>query len=481
MLNPVPMADLGCSPSPSRVALLDREPGHACAVRVLTVSSPSLSLIGRTRGSGRRRDPRVQPTRHKSNNEWAAAPNSRMAKGSAASPGHLMTEEGEGPAGGCPVRVKELPPGEEARLVTLGFKGYTGLVRTQPGGMLMKARYKEMAPRFYNFAFRPDDIVVMTYPKCGTTWMQEILWGMTHLDELDEADRLPITKRTYFIDSDALYQLEDQMKDRFLMERFRALCPSARPDRGILLQSCGAQPPHPSKPRIIKTHFPFSLYRPDLLDRCRVVYVCRNPKDACVSYHHHCRLINTYKFEGSFETFAGCFMAGDVFYGRFWDHVAAAWERRRQPSSALRLLRGPPAPGPATASETLAGLGSLRSFALRQGSPYPTLGNYTRNDHPSSFYPSYTRPYLLPQNPSAISRPYAYSTRPLRTSQARTHLIDCPPYFTPPFTPPFLMPLLTPPTSPPPLLRPLIQRSPLSPLDRPLTPQPILAFPSFTP
>lgn len=254
-----------------------------------------------------------------------------MAKGSAASPGHLMTEEGEGPAGGCPVRVKELPPGEEARLVTLGFKGYTGLVRTQPGGMLMKARYKEMAPRFYNFAFRPDDIVVMTYPKCGTTWMQEILWGMTHLDELDEADRLPITKRTYFIDSDALYQLEDQMKDRFLMERFRALCPSARPDRGILLQSCGAQPPHPSKPRIIKTHFPFSLYRPDLLDRCRVVYVCRNPKDACVSYHHHCRLINTYKFEGSFETFAGCFMAGDVFYGRFWDHVAAAWERRRHP------------------------------------------------------------------------------------------------------------------------------------------------------
>lgn len=83
----------------------------------------------------------LQPTRHKSNNEWAAAPNSRMAKGSAASPGHLMTEEGEGPAGGCPVRVKELPPGEEARLVTLGFKGYTGLVRTQPGGMLMKARW----------------------------------------------------------------------------------------------------------------------------------------------------------------------------------------------------------------------------------------------------------------------------------------------------------------------------------------------------
>lgn len=242
-----------------------------------------------------------------------------------------MTEEGEGQAGRCPVRVQELPPEEEARLVTLGFKGYTGLVRTQPGGMLMKARYKEMAPRFYNFDFRPDDIVVMTYPKCGTTWMQEILWGMTHLDELDEADRLAISNRTHFIDSDALYRLEDQMKDRYVMERFRSLCPDGRPEQGIILQSCRAQPPHLTKPRIIKTHFPLSLYRPDLLDRCRVVYVCRNPKDACVSYHHHCRLINTYRFEGSFEAFTKSFMAGDVFYGRFWDHVAPAWERRRHP------------------------------------------------------------------------------------------------------------------------------------------------------
>ncbi|XP_042886680.1 sulfotransferase 1A3-like isoform X2 [Penaeus japonicus] len=193
-----------------------------------------------------------------------------------------------------------------------------------------------MAHRLYNFDFRPDDIVVMTYPKCGTTWMQEIIWGMTHLDELEEADRLPITYRTFFIDSDALYLLKDQMKDRYLMDRFHTLCPDGRPEQGVIMQSCSAQPPQPTKPRIIKTHFPLSLYRPDLLDKCKVVYVCRNPKDACVSYHHHCRLVNTYKFEGSFEAFAKAFMAGDVFYGKFWDHVAHAWQRRRHPN--LRLV-----------------------------------------------------------------------------------------------------------------------------------------------
>ena len=65
-------------------------------------------------------------------------------------------------------------------------------------------------------------------------------------------------------------------------------------------------------PRIIKTHLPMDMLPPDLIDTCKVIFVCRNPKDCCVSYYHHYLNIPKYKFKGSFEDFANCFMDGTL-------------------------------------------------------------------------------------------------------------------------------------------------------------------------
>ena len=40
-----------------------------------------------------------------------------------------------------------------------------------------------------------------------------------------------------------------------------------------------------SKPRVIKSHLTFEMLPPKLLDTCKVVYVCRNPKDTIVSFY----------------------------------------------------------------------------------------------------------------------------------------------------------------------------------------------------
>lgn len=54
--------------------------------------------------------------------------------------------------------------------------------------------------------------------------------------------------------------------------------------------------------------------------------MARNPKDTCISYYHHSRLIEGYR--GSFEDFCKLFLAGKVSFGPFWHNVLSFWERR---------------------------------------------------------------------------------------------------------------------------------------------------------
>lgn len=64
-----------------------------------------------------------------------------------------------------------------------------------------------------------------------------------------------------------------------------------------------------ASPRFIKTHLPFHLLPRQIRTgerRPRIIYVARNPKDTCVSYYHHCRLMEGYS--GGFNSFCRLFL-----------------------------------------------------------------------------------------------------------------------------------------------------------------------------
>jgi hypothetical protein len=56
--------------------------------------------------------------------------------------------------------------------------------------------------------------------------------------------------------------------------------------------------------RFIKTHLPFKLLPPSVMEKkAKVVYIARNPKDVVVSYYHLNKLYRTQGYVNDFETF----------------------------------------------------------------------------------------------------------------------------------------------------------------------------------
>lgn len=143
----------------------------------------------------------------------------------------------------------------------------------------------------FSYQPRPGDVFIVTYPKCGTTWMQFIVYCIYN-DGETPADLVELMKRTPFL------------------EMFGAEIAEKMP-----------------RPGAIKTHLPYRL-QPKSPD-ARYIYVARNPYDCCVSLYHHTRLFPIYDFEdGTFDEFFEMFLRGEVDFGDYFEHLMSWYEHR---------------------------------------------------------------------------------------------------------------------------------------------------------
>ncbi|KAK2725734.1 hypothetical protein QYM36_000281 [Artemia franciscana] len=151
-----------------------------------------------------------------------------------------------------------------------------------------------------NFEFRPQDVVVASFPKSGTTWLEEIVFLIqTHLDFKLAASTI----------------LESRFP--YLEYPYPGL-------KSIAKQQGG---------RMIKTHLPLSLLPDDLLQKgTKVIYIMRNPKDVAVSYYHFFRLLSFVNYKGEFRDFLKSFMKNEVVYTPYFPHVLEYWNNRDNPN-----------------------------------------------------------------------------------------------------------------------------------------------------
>eukprot|EP00096_Caligus_rogercresseyi_P000050 TRINITY_DN1013_c0_g1_i1.p1 TRINITY_DN1013_c0_g1~~TRINITY_DN1013_c0_g1_i1.p1 ORF type:complete len:321 (-),score=77.20 TRINITY_DN1013_c0_g1_i1:416-1378(-) len=170
----------------------------------------------------------------------------------------------------------------------------------------MPKRFLEIQDEVRGLEIREDDLFIVSYPKAGTTWSQEMVWQLREGMNL-EGGRVAIPKRVPFIEVECLVQRGPGAPDKSV-EGFKTL---------------------PS-PRIGKTHLRSPYLPKDLLStKGKVIYVTRNPKDVCVSFYHHEKLLNNHQYTGSFEKFAELFLEGKVAYGSYWEHLKYGLEIRQ--------------------------------------------------------------------------------------------------------------------------------------------------------
>ncbi|OMO72126.1 hypothetical protein COLO4_27813 [Corchorus olitorius] len=218
---------------------------------------------------------------------------------------HLTPQMEEELSEECRELISSLPT--EKGLVSGNLYQYEGFWHTSE--ILQK-----ILPYQNQFEARDSDIYLVTLPKSGTTWLKAMVFALVNRTQYN-----PNSNQQHPLVSNNPHQLVPFLESEPI-------------SNGV--DSC------PTDPRLIATHLPL-VFLPESVKQsgCKIVYLCRNPKDNFVSLWHFTNKLRTEEMGCiSLEETFDKFCRGVELFGPFWDHVLGYWkESLEKPDKVLFL------------------------------------------------------------------------------------------------------------------------------------------------
>ncbi|XP_061769100.1 sulfotransferase 4A1 isoform X1 [Nerophis ophidion] len=147
-----------------------------------------------------------------------------------------------------------------------------------------------------NFSIRGSDIWIITYPKSGTSLLQEVVYLVSQGADPNEIGFMNIDEQLPVLEY-------------------------PQPGLDIIKELMS--------PRLIKSHLPYRFLPSGIHNgEAKVIYMARNPKDLVVSYYQFHRSLRTMSYRGTFQEFCQRFMNEKLGYGSWFEHVLEFWEHR---------------------------------------------------------------------------------------------------------------------------------------------------------